>query len=56
MSLLSVPAGNAIQAFGYGMYNTQNKNVTTMSPSATSKTESDWSMGISDHPSVMVTM
>ncbi|CAG5921491.1 unnamed protein product, partial [Menidia menidia] len=44
---------NAIQAFGYGMYNTQNKTATIPSPSATSKTESDWP-SISDQPSVTI--
>ncbi|XP_029960579.1 GDNF family receptor alpha-2-like [Salarias fasciatus] len=43
---------NAIQAFGYGTDNTQNKTAFIPGPSATSKTGSDWPMGISEHPSV----
>ncbi|KAK9522599.1 hypothetical protein VZT92_019051 [Zoarces viviparus] len=41
---------NAIQAFGYGMDNMQNKNVSVPGPSATTKTGSDWSTGTSEAP------
>lgn len=34
---ISVPAGNAIQAFGYGADNTQNKNMTVPVTSSTTK-------------------
>ncbi|TNN42223.1 GDNF family receptor alpha-2 [Liparis tanakae] len=46
--------GNAIQAFGYGMDNMQNKNASVPGPSATTKTGSDWSTGTSEPPFVTI--
>lgn len=44
------PAGNAIQAFGYGLDSMQNKSASVPAPSATAKTGADWSRITSDPP------
>ncbi|XP_034004401.1 GDNF family receptor alpha-2-like [Trematomus bernacchii] len=43
---------NAIQAFGYGLDNIQNRSVP--GPSATTKTGTDWSTAPSEHPFVII--
>ncbi|KAK1893221.1 GDNF family receptor alpha-2 [Dissostichus eleginoides] len=45
---------NAIQAFGYGLDNMQNKNASVPGPSATTKTGSDWTTAPSEHPFVII--
>uniref|UniRef100_A0A3P9IM57 GDNF family receptor alpha n=1 Tax=Oryzias latipes TaxID=8090 RepID=A0A3P9IM57_ORYLA len=40
----------SIQAFGYGMYNSQIKNVTVPTPSSMSKTSEEWSVIIPKYP------
>lgn len=51
---ISVPAGNAIQAFGYGIDSTQTKNVSVLDPSTTPKTGADWSTSTTDPPFVTI--
>ncbi|XP_028434441.1 GDNF family receptor alpha-2 [Perca flavescens] len=45
---------NAIQAFGYGIDNMQNKNVSVPGPSATTKMGTDWPAGTSEPPFVSI--
>ncbi|KAF0033398.1 hypothetical protein F2P81_013464 [Scophthalmus maximus] len=46
--------GNAIQAFGYGIDNMQNKSMSVPGPSAMTKTGWDWSTGTSEPPFVAI--
>lgn len=47
---ISVPAGNAIQAFGYGTDGAQNKDASVPSPSGTAKARLDGSTSTSEPP------
>lgn len=51
---ISVPTGNAIQAFGYGIDNVQNKSVSVPAASVTTKMGSDWSTATSEPPFVTI--
>lgn len=51
---VSAPAGNAIQAFGYGADDTQNKNSFLPAPPVMDKDGSDWTTATSEPP--LVTM
>lgn len=51
---VSVPAGNAIQAFGYGIDNTQNKSGPVPGPSATPKPDPVSTQEISENLPVTI--